>query len=267
MERRSAQRGPPSPSPALPLDLVQHCFRIKGPEGDSVVPLDQRVRCFLVCKAWRAALDPGALPLGVLHIPSAADCRPSLPRNSWTRRALPLAEWVSHVGPTAEAARVMLPDEPPSAPVVEAAYNALLSRQPRTVSAAHAGLYLLRLCACALAALQGRPPLVSLALRCALQALRDVTLDTTPDTMRRYSCRHGAATGTWAHHLVHTCLHSQGGSAEPVTKAMASCGRLTDAETAAWLYVNAGLCCLPVLQVPASAAPLPPAVQFGPHGV
>ena len=109
----------------LPSDVVQHIFSLKDLRGGTVIPLDQRLRCLLVSKAWRAALGPGALPVPLLSIDAQGA----------EARALAMAEWACRVQPQVEAARLSLIFHP-SAQLVHRTYAALLSLHPRTVSVA-----------------------------------------------------------------------------------------------------------------------------------
>lgn len=56
--------------PALAPDVLQLIFTSKRGRfsNATVVPLDQRLRCQLVCKDWRAALDARTLAVPELHL-------------------------------------------------------------------------------------------------------------------------------------------------------------------------------------------------------
>lgn len=106
-------------------DLVPHIFTIKDSQGATVIPLDQRLRCQLVCKRWRAALDIRRLPVLQLRMVSGG---------AEAARALVLVEWVCRVQPRVEAVLLRLDDVPADSPLARAASEALLSLYPRTVS-------------------------------------------------------------------------------------------------------------------------------------
>lgn len=109
--------------PALHPDVVQHVFAVQDPQGATVIPLDHRLRCCLVSKAWRAVLDPRALPVAELCLDSQADAA----------RTLAVTEWACRVQPNVEAATLSLIHNP-SPQLVQGAYDALRALQPRTVS-------------------------------------------------------------------------------------------------------------------------------------
>lgn len=87
---------------------MQLVFTIKRPThvifdllGEAtIIPLDQRLRCLLVCKAWQGALDPRALAVAELCISHRGT------RNE--RRTLGLAEWVCRLQPRVEAVEIAL---------------------------------------------------------------------------------------------------------------------------------------------------------------
>lgn len=118
-----------SPVPALPLDLVQRIFSAKADRSgsDTVIPLEQRLRCQLVSKAWRAALGPRALPVPWLTLNMD-------PREHSNDRMQALAEWVCRVKPKVESADLTVGDEP-SSRLAQAGHKALLSLDPQARAA------------------------------------------------------------------------------------------------------------------------------------
>ncbi|PRW33212.1 toll-like receptor 3 [Chlorella sorokiniana] len=126
----------------LPAELLERIFSVGWPHWESGEPLltgKQRVRCQLVCKAWRHALDVRRWPLWRLTIQSGVhiELAPGAP---------PAAQWLRRVRPGVRCLEIQLgfeqedefmePDrESPlrfDSPEAQAAHRALLALRPRS---------------------------------------------------------------------------------------------------------------------------------------
>lgn len=127
----------PSSIPQLPGDVLQHIFTIGGSATaleHSGIHLDQRLRCLLVCKAWRAVLDPRTLPVPLLELVLGLSAYKAPAEEESLPRMLALAEWVRRVQPAVQGVQLELRCLPPTAPHIQLAHDALLSLRPRTVT-------------------------------------------------------------------------------------------------------------------------------------
>lgn len=121
--------GPSTPAPELPPDVLQRNFALTEPYGLTVLPLEERLRCQLVSKGWRAALDARTFPIPKLALAVGSDYASYEER----ARALAMAEWACRVRPRVEDARLVMSFQP-SSPQAQAAHQALLSLQVHTVA-------------------------------------------------------------------------------------------------------------------------------------
>ncbi|PRW33307.1 dimethylaniline monooxygenase [Chlorella sorokiniana] len=125
--------------PELPAEVLERVFSVGRPDRVFAKPLldaADRLRCQLVCKAWRYALDPERWPLGELQL--EAQHAAAVP---------PAALWMQHMRPAVRELDIRLDvpvgyledGETPitsDSPAVQAVHDVLLALQP--VGALHA---------------------------------------------------------------------------------------------------------------------------------